>query len=188
MNLIKKLFLVVAAMALFFTSGLLQNVEAADTSELQKQLNEAVAQSLYYDKESGKVFIDSEKVGNMYNLSMNEELQIKQANEELAELSKEEVEKFLIEAGYNPDELEDGQYVPNIAPIIWLIGIGIVVVALTYIITTYMKETTKRNAINRCYDMKGKPKVDNRDRFGLDFKVDQFHAEFVGGYNFVCNK
>ncbi|MCG3087278.1 hypothetical protein [Sporosarcina cyprini] len=188
MNLIKKLFLVVAAMALLFTTGLVQNVEAADASVLQKQLNEAVAQSLYYDKESGKVFIDSEKVGSMFHLSMNEELQIKQANEELAELSKEEVEQFLIEAGYDLDELEDGQYVPNIAPIIWLIGIGIVVVALTYLISKYWKESTKRSLINGCYNMNGKPRLDDRDRFGFDFKVDEFHAEYVDGYNFVCDK
>lgn len=188
MNLIKKLFLVVAAMALFFTTGLVQNVEAADTLELQKQLNESVAQSMYYDKESGKVFIDSVKVGSLYNLSMNEEFQIKQANEELAELSKEEVEQFLTEAGYDPDELEDGQYVPNIAPIIFLIGIGIVVAALTYLISNYWKEETKRQLINGCYGMNGRPQMDDRDRFGFDFKVDEFHAEFVNGYNFVCHK
>ncbi|TQR15510.1 hypothetical protein [Psychrobacillus vulpis] len=180
---LQKFFLVVTTMALMLSTGFaVQAEEIIPVNQIDK-LNSSVQQSFFYDEDSGKIQIDVERVAKLHSISMNEEKALKEANKSLSELSKEETEKIIIDSGYNPDELEDGEYFTNAVPII-LVGIGLIIFYFSY--AKYLDYLEKRALIRGCYDMGGYPVVDSRDTSGLNGQPNVYEAQRIGGYNFAC--
>ncbi|QTD42522.1 hypothetical protein [Sporosarcina sp. Te-1] len=183
MKRIKKFFFLLTAMALMLSTGIATHAKDTQTNYSQDQFNASISQSLYYDKGSGKVQIDENRVAELQNISLKEAQALKEANEALSDLSKEETDKMLIDAGYDPENLEDGAYLPNAWPI-FLIGIGLIVAY--YFWDRYLSYKEKTLLINRCYDQYGYPVVDSRDNSGLRGIPNEAEASRVGGFNFAC--
>jgi len=180
---LQKFFLVVTTMALMLSTGFAVQAEEAQQGNAIDKLNASVQQSFFYDKDTGKIQIDVKRVAELQSISMQEEKALKEANEDLSELSKEETEEILIESGYDPDELEDGEYFTNGIPIL-LIGIGLIMAYFFY--AKYLDYLEKRDLVRRCTNMGGYPKIDSRDETGLYGTPDGYEAKRIGGYNFAC--
>ncbi|MFJ8067306.1 hypothetical protein ACIQYS_22315 [Psychrobacillus sp. NPDC096426] len=180
---LQKFFLVVTTMALMLSTGFAVQAEEVIQGNQIDKLNSSVQQSFFYDEDAGKIQIDVERVAKLHSISINEEKALKEANESLSELSKEETEKIIIDSGYNPDELEDGEYFANGIPIL-LVGIGLIVFYFSY--GKFLDYLEKRALIKGCYDQHGYPVVDSRDTSGLNGQPNQYEAQKIGGYNFAC--
>ncbi|GKV57031.1 hypothetical protein NCCP2222_29780 [Sporosarcina sp. NCCP-2222] len=185
MERIKKLFLVIAAMALMLSTGVAAQAQDANNMNTQDQFNASLSQSLYYDKDTGKVQIDENRMAELQSISFQEAQALKEINEALSNLSKEETDKKLIEAGYDPEKLEDGEYLPNAFPV-FLVGIGLILLYLWY--DSYITYKEKTDLINACTRQGGYPKMDKRDISGYWGSPDAGYGFSIGGYNFACMK
>lgn len=167
-------------------------LEPAQTAQNTDDLTSVISNSIYFVPQTGQLTVNELQVRNVFTGVELDDDVFSQARAQLASLDDEEVDRLLIQSGYNPAEVrvENDQATASVAPIIWIAGIAIAALTTGALIwvSKYYSHKEKMRLIDQCYANGGYPEVDSRDKGGVKGTTKSGEARSAGGYNFKCRK
>lgn len=160
---------------------------STDYSNEYNQKENALSLALFYNTSTGKVFLDESIALSNYNFEQ-EELDFVKAY--FNNLSVNDTTSLLKSQGLDVSIYQNktkNVIVGRVAPIIIWAGVaivGILTAGAVIFTSKYFNYKEKQNLVNKCYNAGGTPKLDTRDRTGVNGKV----SSSSSAYAFECIK
>jgi len=105
-------------------------------------------------------------------------------------LSPKDIEEIVLDNGYDVGTLNVDPDLGHASAITWVAVVLVAVLITGALIFTalYFSHKQKMNFINRCYNNRGYPKIDSRDKGGVKGTTNSGSASVAGGYKMECRK
>lgn len=173
-----------------FSVILIFSTLVASPTNAQEQISktDAINSSTYYSIKDNKVVLNEQQALEKNSSLTSHEIQ--SVKNQLNNLTETEINKILIDNGYDLNEIKLTNTQDGHANWIWLIPVvtGIVVAGGIIFSAMYFSHKEKMALINKCYSHKGRPVIDSRDKAGAKGTTNSGSASKAGGYKFECKK